>query len=77
MLPTQKDISREIEIERETYAATGIVVHHPSRGYAPYRSSVLRHPKQPLVEMADPEAVELSGPVFGVTDVTDLDADLT
>src|SRR5882757_5515283 len=77
MLPTQKDISREIEIEREAYAATGIVVHHPSRGYAPYRSSVLRHPKLPLVEMADPEAVELSGPVFGITDVTDLDADLT
>src|SRR5882757_7397145 len=77
MLPTQKDISREIEIEREAYEAAGIVAHHPSRAYASYRSSVLRHPKQPLVEVGDPEAVELSGPVFGVTDVTELDADLT
>jgi protocatechuate 3,4-dioxygenase beta subunit len=50
---------------------------HPRRGYAPYRSSVLRHPKQPLVVIEDPEAVELSGPAFGVSDVTDLDADLT
>ncbi|NJC73060.1 protocatechuate 3,4-dioxygenase subunit beta [Planosporangium thailandense] len=50
---------------------------HPSRDYPPYRSSVLRHPKQPLVVVRDPEAVELTGPVFGVTDVTDLDSDLT
>jgi protocatechuate 3,4-dioxygenase beta subunit len=50
---------------------------HPSRDYAPYRSSVLRHPTQPLVAVTDPEAVELTGPAFGVTDVTDLDADLT
>ncbi|WP_411143922.1 protocatechuate 3,4-dioxygenase subunit beta [Streptomyces sp. x-80] len=53
---------------------------HPVRDYAPYRGNGLRHPRQPLVEidgLADPEAVELSGPVFGVTDVTDLDADLT
>lgn len=50
---------------------------HPRRGYAPYRSSVLRHPRQPLVAVEDPEAVELTGPVFGVSDVTELDADLT
>jgi protocatechuate 3,4-dioxygenase beta subunit len=50
---------------------------HPDRNYPPYRSSVLRHPKQSLIRIADPEAVELSGPVFGVTDVTGLDADLT
>jgi len=50
---------------------------HPDRGYAPYRSSVLRHPLQRLVVVEDPDAVELSGPVFGATDVTELDADLT
>ncbi|MET4923064.1 protocatechuate 3,4-dioxygenase subunit beta [Streptomyces sp. PSRA5] len=50
---------------------------HPSRSYAPYRSSQLRHPTQPLVLIKDPEAVELTGPVFGRTDVTALDSDLT
>lgn len=38
---------------------------------------MLRHLKQPLVAVNDPEAAELHGPVFGVTDVTALDADLT
>ncbi|MFG2562157.1 protocatechuate 3,4-dioxygenase subunit beta [Streptomyces sp. NPDC048496] len=50
---------------------------HPSRSYAPYRSTLLRHPTQPLVAVEDPEAVELTGPVFGHTDVTTLDSDLT
>jgi protocatechuate 3,4-dioxygenase beta subunit len=50
---------------------------HPSRAYAPYRSTLLRHPVQPLVVVEDPEAVELTGPVFGHTDVTALDSDLT
>ncbi|MEV8566274.1 protocatechuate 3,4-dioxygenase subunit beta [Streptomyces sp. NPDC051322] len=50
---------------------------HPARDYRPYRSTALRHPQQSLVVVKDPEAVELTGPVFGVTDVTDLDADLT
>lgn len=50
---------------------------HPARDYPPYRSTALRHPKQSLVVVDDPEAVELTGPVFGITDVTDLDADLT
>lgn len=52
--------------------------HHPPRDYPPYRSTLLRHPKRPPVVVAgDPEAVELYGPVFGHSDVTDLDADLT
>jgi protocatechuate 3,4-dioxygenase beta subunit len=50
---------------------------HPRRDYAPYRSSTLRHPKQSLVAITDPEAAELYGPVFGVGDVAALDADLT
>ncbi|WP_035840170.1 protocatechuate 3,4-dioxygenase subunit beta [Kitasatospora azatica] len=77
MSPTQRDISEEIAREHEAYAHAGSVQHHPDRGYAPYRSSLLRHPKQPLVAVQDPDAVELSGPAFGVTDVTEFDSDLT
>jgi len=44
--------------------------------FAPYRSSVLRHPtKGP--QPADPEGVELWAPVFGHSDVGPLEADLT
>jgi protocatechuate 3,4-dioxygenase beta subunit len=64
-------------IDAEMATLRGAGGPHPSRGYAPYRSSVLRHPTQPLVVVEDPEAVELTGPVFGVSDVTELDADLT
>ncbi|MGP3912654.1 protocatechuate 3,4-dioxygenase subunit beta [Nonomuraea sp. NBC_00507] len=72
---TQADIDQEIaELHK---AADGQEANHPPRDFAPYRSSVLRHPKQPLIAVQDPEAAELSGPVFGVTDVTALDADLT
>ena len=74
---TQQDISLEITERSKAYADAGQTHHHPARDYAPYRSSLLRHPEQPLVTVRDPEAVELSGPVFGVTDVTALDADLT
>ncbi|MEY9967982.1 protocatechuate 3,4-dioxygenase beta subunit [Streptacidiphilus sp. MAP12-16] len=81
MTPTQRDIDREIATESQAYAKEladgGPALHHPSRGYAPYRSSVLRHPRQPPIAVRDPDAIELSGPVFGVTDITDLDADLT
>ncbi|MFE0188571.1 protocatechuate 3,4-dioxygenase subunit beta [Streptomyces sp. NPDC059008] len=53
---------------------------HPARDHVPYRSGALRRPHRPPVEIdhrVDPEAVELRGPVFGVTDVGALDADLT
>ncbi|MDI2129677.1 protocatechuate 3,4-dioxygenase subunit beta [Yinghuangia seranimata] len=79
--PTQELISKEIAEARDGYAAARAggapEGHHPDRGYLPYRSSALRHPHNPLERVADPDAVELSGPVFGVTDVTDWDADLT
>ena len=79
--PTQDQVSQEIEQQRDAYgtavAAGSPVRHHPARDYPPYRSSALRHPRRPLVPVRDPDAVELSGPVFGVTDVTDLDHDLT
>lgn len=79
---TQRDIDREVAELRDAYeksrAAGAPASHHPSRNYAPYRSSMLRHPKQPLVPVkSDPETVELHGPVFGTTDVTDTDRDLT
>ncbi|MFJ9467772.1 protocatechuate 3,4-dioxygenase subunit beta [Streptomyces caniferus] len=77
MSPTQHDISQEIAQQAAARAATGEPAHHPARGYPPYRSSRLRHPRQPLVTVRDPEAAELCGPAFGVTDVTELDADLT
>ncbi|MEV0390618.1 protocatechuate 3,4-dioxygenase subunit beta [Nonomuraea sp. NPDC050643] len=72
---TQSDIDGEIAALRR--AGAGQEANHPSRDYAPYRSSLLRHPKQPLVALKDPEAAEMAGPVFGVSDVTALDADLT
>ena len=79
MALSQQDISREIaeRAEADTAAHAEPPRHHPARDYPPYRSSLLRHPKQPPVTVRDPEAVELSGPVFGVSDVTELDADLT
>jgi protocatechuate 3,4-dioxygenase beta subunit len=67
------------EIDREIARYAGVVLPggHPSRDYPPYRSSALRHPRQPLTVVTDPEAVELFTPVFGEGDVTALDADLT
>ncbi|GGU46694.1 protocatechuate 3,4-dioxygenase subunit beta [Streptomyces albospinus] len=83
-LATQAAISREIAALRAAADADGAAggpdPGQPARDYPPYRSSTPRHPRQPPVAidaLADPEAVELSGPVFGVTDVTALDADLT
>ncbi|GAA0458459.1 protocatechuate 3,4-dioxygenase subunit beta [Streptomyces olivaceiscleroticus] len=82
MALTQADIDREVTELQDAYdkalAGGAPAAHHPPRDYAPYRSSTLRHPKQPLVAVhGDPETVELSGPAFGHTDVTALDNDLT
>ncbi|MGH3309500.1 MAG: protocatechuate 3,4-dioxygenase subunit beta [Streptomyces sp.] len=79
---SQHDIDREVAGLRDAYersrAAGAPARSHPPRDYAPYRSSALRHPKQPLVPVrCDPETVELHTPVFGGTDVTDTDHDLT
>jgi protocatechuate 3,4-dioxygenase beta subunit len=74
----QADIDREITARYEAYvkalAGGAPVRHHPDTNYPPYRSSAARHPRQPPYPVRlDPEAVEL----FGVTDVTELDNDLT
>ncbi|MFJ3906376.1 protocatechuate 3,4-dioxygenase subunit beta [Streptomyces sp. NPDC090025] len=86
---TQDRVDREIADLQDAYdrdrAAGAPPRHHPPRDYPPYRSSLLRHPRQPLVAVGgpdgaaagDPEAVELTGPVFGPTDVTEHDNDLT
>ncbi|MBP2703983.1 protocatechuate 3,4-dioxygenase subunit beta [Microbispora sp. RL4-1S] len=51
---------------------------HPPYLSPGYRSTVLRAPSLPPVEMkADPEAAELTSPVFGPTEIGPLDADLT
>ncbi|GHE53482.1 protocatechuate 3,4-dioxygenase subunit beta [Streptomyces longispororuber] len=83
MTHAQSDIDTAMDELQHAYdealAAGAPARHHPRRDYAPYRSSLLRHPKRPLVPVTggDPETVELSGPVFGPTDVTETDNDLT
>lgn len=80
-MTSQHTVDAEIAHERAAYAkavADGAPARsHPDRGYPPYRSSLLRHPKHGLVVVDDPDALELTGPVFGAADVTDTDADLT
>ncbi|MFJ5260257.1 protocatechuate 3,4-dioxygenase subunit beta [Streptomyces sp. NPDC088387] len=78
----QRDIDLEIAARHAAYekgvADGGVVEHQPRRDYAPYRSSVLRHPKQALVAVArDPESVELGSPAFGERDLSESDSDLT
>lgn len=62
-----------------TQGQVGMVEEAPARGVVgPYRSGALREPlRAPVSVGGDPEVVELYGPVFGVTEVTPLDADLT
>ncbi|ETK36894.1 protocatechuate 3,4-dioxygenase subunit beta [Microbispora sp. ATCC PTA-5024] len=51
---------------------------HPPHLYPDYASTVLRAPSRPPLAMdEDPEAAELTGPVFGRSEVDPLDADLT
>jgi protocatechuate 3,4-dioxygenase, beta subunit len=67
----------DIDIEVTKARAASVPGNHPPRDYPPYRSSHFRHPRQPPIPLRDPEAVELSGPVFGGTDISALDHDLT
>jgi protocatechuate 3,4-dioxygenase beta subunit len=73
---TQQEISAEIAAISGAYDKAGAVEHAPRLDYAPYRSSVLRHPTKDL-HHADPEGIELWSPVFGDLDVDPLEADLT
>ena len=73
----QSAISAEMAaIEKRDAAAPANTTGHPRRDYAPYRSSLLRHPTHQLVRV-DPEEVERLSPAFGHTDVDPLESDLT
>jgi protocatechuate 3,4-dioxygenase beta subunit len=65
----------EIDAEMAALAAAG-GARQPRLDYAPYRSSVLRHPAT-APQPVDPEGAELVAPVFGHADVDPLEADLT
>jgi protocatechuate 3,4-dioxygenase beta subunit len=72
-LVEQDQITAEIQ---EISARAGPGDPQPRLDYAPYRSSLLRHPtKEPWP--VDPEDAELLAPVFGHSDVAPLEADLT
>lgn len=73
---TQAEISAEMAAVAADYHHSGIEETQPRLDYPPYRSSVLRHPLNPL-HHADPETIELWAPRFGERDVGPLDADLT
>ncbi len=49
---------------------------HPPLDSPAYRSSALRHPKQPLIPLPQ-RLTEITGPLFGADRVGELDADLT
>jgi protocatechuate 3,4-dioxygenase, beta subunit len=72
---SQERISSEIDQIMAAAALAGPATQ-PYIDYAPYRSSILRHPAKDL-QYADPELIELWAPCFGHSDVDPLDADLT
>ena len=67
---------REIGAIESAYQRSGVEETQPRLDYAPYRSSLLRHPTKDL-HHADPEGVELWTPCFGERDVHPLESDLT
>ena len=70
-------LSSQAEISDEIAQAQGMPgTAQPRLDFAPYRSSLLRHPTKAL-RPADPDLVELVAPVFGQTDVDPVEADLT
>jgi len=75
-LDTQARISDEIRSLHAGRAVPSTAQHQPLLDFAPYRSTLLRHPTKDL-HHADPETIELVSPVFGDLDVSPLEADLT
>ena len=77
---SQEQISADISWHHREYAdqlAAGGPEETSARlNFAPYRSSLLRHPTKSL-HHADPEEIELHSPAFGHRDVSPLEADLT
>ncbi len=77
---SQDQISQEITDIHEAYRkgveAGDAQETQPRIDFAPYRSSLLRHPTKDL-HHADPETIELWSPAFGERDVHILESDLT
>jgi len=78
-MPSQREINAEIaevQAAAAARAARGEAVPFTLYDFAPYRSSVLRHPtKNP--RLVDPESIELWSPAYGQRDVAAIEADLT
>lgn len=78
-MPSQREINAEMAALHEAAEASEAAGEHvPSTLYdfAPYRSSILRHPtKNP--RLVDPETIELYSPAFGQRDVALIESDLT
>jgi protocatechuate 3,4-dioxygenase, beta subunit len=72
-LPEQSEISAQIAaLQAEETSYDG----EPRLDFAPYRSSLLRHPTKGRLRV-DPEQAELLAPVFGHSDVAAVESDLT
>jgi protocatechuate 3,4-dioxygenase beta subunit len=78
-LDTQATITAEIgsrQREYQEHLAAGGRATQTLFDFAPYRSSVLRHPtKDP--RLVDPETIELASPAYGHWEVAPIEADLT
>ena len=77
---SQSQITQEIDQQHREHAAAvqagRAAETQPRIDFAPYRSSILRHPTKSL-HHADPETIELFSPAFGHRDVGALESDLT
>ena len=74
---SQVDVTAEMASLAAEYQRTSVGLEaQPRLDYPPYRSSALRHPKNPLLSV-DPEGIERCAPCFGHQDLDPLDADLT
>lgn len=75
-LDPQQQVTDEITAAHAHDREAGLARTQSRLDFAPYRSSLLRHPTKSL-QHADPEGIELVAPVFGERDVDPLESDLT
>ncbi|MBX3194064.1 MAG: protocatechuate 3,4-dioxygenase subunit beta [Microbacteriaceae bacterium] len=76
-MTTQAEISAEIaQLHGKPSTDPNWAPHRALTDYAPYRSSILRHPTKDL-HLTDPETIELTSPAFGRRDVGEAESDLT
>src|SRR5690606_14678350 len=78
-MPPQAQINDEIgalHADAAAWVAAGETLPRTLYDFAPYRSSILRHPtKNP--RLVDPERIELVSPAFGQRDVAAIETNLT